>query len=89
MFYRLVTIYSAPQSHGLQERRDYKLSSVLELGIVLEERGFSMSSLQNRSQLRTHLGALERKRAGQSAGRSGKQGRNQAGPLATSQPAQL
>lgn len=30
-----------------KEQRDYKMSSVLKLEIVLEERGFSVLSLQN------------------------------------------
>lgn len=44
----LVNIYSAPtRAVDWKEQRDYKMSSVLKPEIVLEERGFSVLSLQN------------------------------------------
>lgn len=39
-----------------KEHRDYKMSSVLKLEIMLEEKGFSVLSLQNSPQ---HKGGLE------------------------------
>lgn len=58
----LVNIFSPNRAVDQKEQRDYKMSSVLKLEIVLEERGFCVLSLQNSPPAQQRSGALEEER---------------------------
>lgn len=47
----LVNIYSTPRGVAWKEQRDYKMSSVLKLETVQEQRGLSVLSLPSSLQL--------------------------------------